>query len=374
MRKGKGTLRGTAHFRKAVGIGLCVLGGVVLLAVGPGKAGAVYSGPGPEKIARFVREKFGFPDSVSVNVEPLRNAVYPGFYQTTITVEQGTEKRSQKINVSANGRYLVLSDFLPLGKDPRSGIVQRVRETFKVPANVKLSVGPFQDSPIPSFDRATVTVDSGGQVQEGHYYVTKDKRFLVLGEIVNLDVDPRLQALHTLNLKNQASEGPASAPVTIVEFADLECPTCARAHLFLRRELLPRYGKKVRLVFKEFPLVQIHPWALQAAIADQCAYEINPAAFAAYRSAIFENQGDINPTNVRDMLLYFGERVGLDRLKLASCIDSKATLPRVEATLREGEELGVGSTPTFYINGRMLVGADPQAFYQAVDEALRAAR
>jgi protein-disulfide isomerase len=362
------------RFRRTLGIGLCILAGTLLLPLGRSAAGTASGGPAPEKIARFVREKFGLPDSVSINVAPLHHAVYPGFYQTSITVEKGTDKRSTTVNVSANGRYLVLSDFLPLGKDPRAGIVQHVRETFKVPASVKIRVGPFVNSPFPSFDSTTITADSGGKEQKARYYVTKDRRFLVLGDILSLDVDPRLQALHLLNLKNQATEGPANAPVTIVEFADLECPTCARAHLFLKNQLLPRYGKKVRLVFKEFPLVTIHPWALQAALASQCAYEINPLEFPAYRASIFENQQDFNATNVRDMLLYFGERVGLDRLKLAACIDSKATLPRVEASLREGEELGVNSTPTFFINGRKLVGADPQAFYQAVNEALHAAR
>ena len=75
------------------------------------------------------------------------------------------------------------------------------------------------------------------------------------------------------------------------------------------------------------------------------------------------------------MLLYYGQQVGLDRLKLAACIDSKASLPRVEENLREGRELGVDRTPTFFINGRLLIGGGPpEAFYQHVDEALRAAQ
>ncbi len=359
---------------KTLFIGLGIVAGLVLVPLVKSDAGTVSSAPSAERIVRFVREKFGIADTVSMTVAPLHHAAYPGFYTTSITVERGTDKRTTTVNVSANGRYLVLSDFLPLGKNPQMGIVRQIREKFKVPASVKIHVGPIVNSPIPSFDATVVRADVNGRQQEARYFVTKDKRFVVLGQILNMDVDPRLAALRTLNLRDQATEGPADAPVTIVEFADLECPTCARAHLFLRNELLPRYGKKVRLVFKEYPLVQIHPWALQAAIADQCAYEMNPAVFPAYRSSIFENQQDFNPTNARDMLLYFGQRVGLDRLKLAACIDSKATLPRIEATLHEGEELGVNSTPTFFINGRMIVGADPQAFYQLVNEALRAKR
>lgn len=366
--------KGEVRVSRIVGIGICILCGMLLLPLVRSRAGTAGSGPAPEKIARFVRERFGLPDAVNISVAPLHESVYPGFYETSVTVSKGDNKRTSKVSVSANGRYLVLSDFLPLGKNPRAGIVQQVRKRFKIPTTVKLNVSSFKASPFPSFDSATVTADVGGREQKGQYYVTKDKRFLVLGAIFNLNVNPRERALHILNLHNQASEGPANAPVTIVEFSDYECPMCARTHLFLKNELLPRYGNKVRLVFKDFPLVQIHTWALKAALASQCAYEMNPSVFPAYRAKIFENQGDFNATNARDLLLYFGERVGLDRLKLAACIASKASLPRVEATMREGQELGVDSTPTFYINGRMLVGASPQEFYEAVNKALRAAR
>lgn len=323
---------------------------------------------------RYIRERFGISDSVNLTIAPLRNAAYPGYYQTTVTVNDGKENRTSVVSVSANGRFLILSDFVPLGSDPKADMTRRVAEIFKLPATVKLSVGPFVNSPYPGFLQATLSADDGKRVQKQNYFVTSDKHFFVLGEIFNMDVDPKRQALRVIKLEDQPFQGPATAPVTIVEYADLQCPTCAREHEFVQKELVPRYGDKIRIVYKDFPLLQVHPWAFTAAIASQCAYQIDRTKFLAYRSSIFEHQPNISPTNARDLLLYYGQQVGLDRLKLAACVDSKASLPRVEANLQEGKELGVNQTPTFFINGRILIGGPPDQFFQQVDQALRAAQ
>jgi protein-disulfide isomerase len=329
--------------------------------------------PNAERVLSFVREKFGIPQSVNLSMEPFHNAAYAGYLQTNVLVDDGKEKRSSLVSVSANGRYLILSDFLPIGPDSKAEIIRQVKTVFKLPETIKLSVGPIVNSPYPGFSETTVMADNQGHEQKQKYYVTEDKRFLVLGAIFNMDVDPRRNALSTIKLDGQPSQGPANAPVTIVEYADLECPTCAREHEFLQKELLPKYGDKVRIVYKEFPLVQAHPWSLTAAIASQCAFREDPSKYLAYRSSIFEHQPNISATSARDLLLYYGQQIGLDRLKLAACIDSQASRSRVEENLREGQALGVDRTPTFFINGRILVGGAPDLFYQSIDEALRAA-
>lgn len=343
----------------------------------PGKEAQVEASstpPSGEQVIRYIRAKFGVPDSEHLTIQPFSEAAYPGYYRTTVVVDNGKDKRESNISVSADGRYLILSDFLPLGSDPKADIARKIAEVFKVPATVKLSVGPFLRSPYPSFLETTITAKAPERTQTQKYFVTRDKRFLVLGGIFNMEVDPRRQALRTIKLADQPYQGSADAPVTIVEFADLECPSCAHEHAFLEKELMPKYQGKVRVVFKEFPLGEIHPWSFTAALASQCAYQIDPSKFVAYRSSIFDHQANITATTVRDLLLYYGQQVGLDRLKLAACIDSKASLPRVEENLREGRELGVSRTPTFFINGQLLVGGGPEAFYHHVDEALRASR
>lgn len=249
-------------------------------------------------------------------------------------------------------------------------IVHYLRERFGIPKTTKMTVAPFQDSQYSDFYKTTISIQHGKKESSQKAFITKDGHYMLFGRVFNLNGDPKKQIEHTINLQNQPTVGPADAPVTIVEFADLECPECARTQKFFEHDLLPKYGNKIRIVFKEFPLVQIHDWALTAAVANECAYKLDPADFFHYRSLIFAGQGMINSANVRSILLDLGQRAGLNRLKLADCIDSRATLPRVEADMREGQQLGIDSTPTLFINGTPVVGYRPNRIYQVINKDL----
>jgi protein-disulfide isomerase len=338
-----------------------------------------------QKIIQYVREKFGIPDNVKLTLSPFQNSEYTDFYKTEISVDDGKQKKSQPALVTKDGHYLVMGDVVvaspaeqrnvaahPSATDKK--IVDYVRTKFKVPADVELTVGPFHDSQFADFYETTIYGQKGQKKSATPAFLTKDGRYTVIGSVYNLGTDPRREVEATINLRDQPSVGPANAPVTIVEFADLECPTCAEMHKFIETQLIPKYGNKIRMVFKEFPLVTIHDWSLQAAIANQCAYQINPADYVRYRSIIFESQGMINAANVRQLLLDFGKRAGVSQLKLSVCMDSKASLPRVEADMEEGRKLGVMSTPTLFINGTPVVGLVPEQIYGMVDKALSAAR
>ena len=338
-----------------------------------------------QKIIQYVRERFGIPDNVKLTVTPFQNSEYTDFYKTEISVDDGKQKKSQPALITKDGHYMVLGDVLvasateqrnvaahPSATDKK--IVDFVRTKFKVPTDVKLTVGPFHNSKFAGFYETTIYGQKGERKSETPAFLTKDGRYTVIGSVFNLGTDPRREVEQTINLRDQPTVGPANAPVTIVEFADLECPTCAEMHKFIESQLIPKYGNKVRIVFKEFPLVTIHDWALQAAIANECAYQINPADYFRYRSIIFESQGMINAANVRQLLLDFGERAGLNQLKLATCMDSKTSLPRVEADMQEGRQLGVMSTPTLFINGTPVVGLSPERIYEMIDQDLAAAR
>jgi len=327
-----------------------------------------------DKIERFVRAKFGVPDSTKLTVDPLEPSLHPGFLKTTITSDDGKQKRPNPALVTKDYRYLILGNMYAVGSDRQGEMVQRVREQFKIPANVTVSAASPRASPYADLMATAFTVDDGKQKQTQDFYVTKDNRFFVLGTVFNLTADVKRDVLKTLSTVNQPTQGPVTAPVTLVEFGDLQCPTCARLHEFLEGNLIPKYGDKVRVVYKDFPLFAIHDWTLTASVANQCAYQINPETYVPFRTLIFKNQTIINATNVRDLMLSYGEQVGLDRLRLAACIDSKASLPRLEANLREGQAVGVVSTPTSFINGKMVVGMPSEDILKAVDEALRAAR
>jgi protein-disulfide isomerase len=360
--------------------GYQVWGGVLLLVAGVSiargvarsKTNAVDDTALDEKITSFVRARFGIPDTVKITASPFQASSFQGFLTSTITTDDGKQQKHTSVFLTNDRRYLIVGMLFALGKDPQNEMIQHIRQEFKVPETTTLTVGPFHDSGIPNFLATSIAAQSDKGKQTEDFYATSDKQVFVMGKIFNMGVDLRREALRTMATVNQPSQGPAHAPVTIVEYADLECPMCGKLHLFLENDLLPKYGDKVRVIFKEFPLVQIHDWSLTAAIANECVYKLKPEAFAPYRTLIFQNQTTTNAANVRDNLLAYADQVGVDRSSLAGCLDSKASMQRIDEGTSEARQLEVQSTPTCFINGRMLVGfVSPDAYYKAVDAALQ---
>jgi len=350
------------------------------------KAGAANVAATGEKVVSFVREHFGVADTVKLTITPLRSSVFASCYEATVTSDDGKQKKDQIVLVTKDGRYFALVagqifDLASAGAPNTTAVGEKVlpfvRRQFKVPETVKLTMSPLHSSVFPRTYEATLTLEQGKQKRDWPALLSRDGRYLaVMGaEVFDLNFDVRREALKTITTHNQPSQGPANAPVTIVEYADLECPMCARVHEFLERELLPKYGNKVRVVFKDYPLVAIHDWALAGSIAGQCIYEINPGAFVPFRTLVFQNQSSLNAANSRDMLLTYGEQAGADRVRLAACLDAKTTLPRVEENTLEAKRIKIVSTPTSFVNGKMIVGLPSvDAYYKAVDEALREAK
>lgn len=154
-----------------------------------------------------------------------------------------------------------------------------------------------------------------------------------------------------LDTANQPGFGPANAPVTIVEFGDFECPSC-RAEAPLLRQLIPElFPGKVRVVFLNYPLQSIHPWALAAAIAGRCVYRQNPPAFWKFYDWDYENQDDLSGENLKSKVVAWAGANGLNSAQLESCIDTKATEAEVAKNIAEGKAAGVHGTPTLFVNG-----------------------
>jgi protein-disulfide isomerase len=257
----------------------------------------------------------------------------------------------------------------------REKIIPYVREHFHIPDTVKLTMTDLRESIYPDYLETTVKVDDGKEQHSQPLFVSRNMRYIVEGSLFNLGGDSPETALRLISLPDQPAQGPATAPVTLVEYSDLECPVCASLQAELETDIVPKYGNKLRVVFKEFPLVNVHEWALTGAIAAQCTYQINPSRYVAFRSAVYKNQESFNSQPARALLLHLGTEAGVDEAKLAACIDSRDSLSRVEANMNEGEALGVGQTPTSFINGRTVVGAPAATeFYKLIDEAMHDAK
>lgn len=161
------------------------------------------------------------------------------------------------------------------------------------------------------------------------------------------------------------SLGDEDAPVTIVEFSDFQCPYCSKAAETVN-QVKKEYGKKVRVVFKQFPL-PFHSQAKQAANAALCAGEQKPSYFWEMHDQLFADQSKLN----KEDLANTAKRVGVSEKEFNECLNSGKHMAKVNADIEQGKELGVKSTPTFFVNGKLLQGAQPfEAFKEVIDEEL----
>lgn len=161
--------------------------------------------------------------------------------------------------------------------------------------------------------------------------------------------------------------GPASAKVQIVEFSDFQCPYCAQVAPMARR-LADTYGDKVRIAFRNFPLPN-HPQALKAAEAARCAHA--QGKFWPYHDRLFANQKALMPADLKR----YAAELGLDQAGFATCLEGGTFAGVVQGDLRDARSSGVSATPTFFVNGRLLSGAQPfESFQRVIDEELARAR
>jgi protein-disulfide isomerase len=163
--------------------------------------------------------------------------------------------------------------------------------------------------------------------------------------------------------------GPPDAKVTIVEFSDFQCPYC---EIFFKETyplIREKYGNKVRFVYRNFPLTQIHPDANRAALAAECANE--QGKFWEYHDMLFNNQKNLS----RDALVQYASQVNVaDSQKFAACLDSAKFQSKIQSDFDAGIGYSVSGTPTFFINGNILVGAQRfEAFAAAIDAEMKQA-
>ena len=158
------------------------------------------------------------------------------------------------------------------------------------------------------------------------------------------------------------TKGPESAPITIVEFADFQCPACRAGHSVVAR-VVQEYGDQVRFVFRDFPL-NIHPRAFHASEAAYCAGEQDK--FWEYHDSLMIFDGDLSDDDLRKR----ASEIGIDESTFAECFDSKRHNDLVTESYEKGMAIGVQSTPTFFINGRIMVGARYEGFKQIIEQEL----
>jgi protein-disulfide isomerase len=161
------------------------------------------------------------------------------------------------------------------------------------------------------------------------------------------------------------SIGPEDAVITIVEFSDYQCPYCEKWHSQVYKSLMDAYPGQIRLVYRNLPLTQIHPQSMNAAEAAMCAGEQD--AYWQYHEKLFENYNALND----DLYSRLATELGLELDTFETCMTEHKYKADIESDMQFAIELGVQSTPTFFINGLALVGAQPlNVFQQVIDDEL----
>ncbi|HUX68300.1 MAG TPA: thioredoxin domain-containing protein [Terriglobales bacterium] len=203
---------------------------------------------------------------------------------------------------------------------------------------------------------AKVLLAKGTQQQEGVYYITADGKEIIEGAKSELSADPWASTRAAIDLRGAPSEGAADAPVTIVEFSDLECPYCRQEATALE-QLMSQDPGKARIVFKYYPLTQIHPWAMPAAKAAVCVAAQHPAQFWNFEKAVFAAQEQIPVAGAPQRLRDFALESEAQPAAFDACLNDPATVATIHASIANGNRVGVTSTPTLFIDGRIVPGA-----------------
>jgi protein-disulfide isomerase len=282
--------------------------------------------------------------------------------QMTQLRQQMFDLTERTLNQTIDGKLLDL-EAESRGLD-RDGLVAEVVET-NVPAPTEAQIDSvyeeFRDRLNQPRDSAAPRIEAflRTQVQRARY----DSLINALRDeydVVNYLEPPRVEVEAT-----GPALGPESAPVTIVEFSDFECPFCLRIHPTLK-QVMDEYEGQVRLVFRQFPLNNIHPNAQKAAEASLCADA--QGKFWEMHDAMFDNPRQLAVADLKTR----AAEIGLDEEAFASCLDSGEFADQVTADLNAGRALGVSGTPALYINGRFLSGAQPfDVISRVIDDELQ---
>jgi len=258
-------------------------------------------------------------------------------------------------------------------------VERQVRSHYALPSDVKVVVGPLRASEFPNYDALTVTMSSSNKKQDLEFLLSRDHKALVRFTKFDLTSDPYAEIMKKIDVGGRPTRGNINAKVTVVNYDDFECPFCSRMHTALFPGLFKEYGDRVLFIYKDYPLEEIHPWAVHAAMNANCLGAQNGDAYWDYADYLHANQSAINGEKGRDgqnaeldkLAALQGQKHNLDVGKLQACLkaqDDKA----VRASIHEGDTVGVDATPTMFVNGQKLDGAVPvDEVRGALDRALK---
>jgi protein-disulfide isomerase len=254
-------------------------------------------------------------------------------------------------------------------------IENQLRAQFSIPPTVEITVQDIKPSDIAGFDTLPVVMKTGARSTTLEFLLSKDKK--TLAHLERFDISKDIS--DKIDIAGRPVLGNKDAKVTIINYDDFQCPFCARVYQTLTKDLLGLYGGKVRVIYKDYPLYSLHPWASHAAVDANCLSAQSPAAYWGFADYVHTNQDAIRgekrpvPEQIAELdriATDQGKKNNLDSTKLQACLKAQDD-SAVKASAKEGDDLGVDSTPTMFINGEKISGAAPtQVLLPIINRAL----
>ena len=218
-------------------------------------------------------------------------------------------------------------------------------------------VEAIQTTAAPGVSRVVVFVSDkspNAKVQTSAFFVTPDGKHAIAGDgVVPFGAQPFAEARQTLEARADGpARGAAGKQFLLVEFADMQCPHCKDAQVTM--DQLQKDFPNARIVYENFPLTQIHPFAFKAAADGVCVAKQKPEAFWTYLQAVYDTQGGLTEQSGELTLNNAIAKTGLDPATVSLCASTPATKAAVDASVKLGEDVGVDQTPMLAINGHMM--------------------
>jgi protein-disulfide isomerase len=246
-----------------------------------------------------------------------------------------------------------------------------LRQMFGYDSSLSWRIVSIKPSPAEGLTEVNVVISGAQGKASNKFYVTTDGRHVISGDIIPFGARPFDAARKELTRDaNGPSHGPADAPVTVVEFSDLQCPHCKDAHPSI--EKLMSEDKNVRVIFESFPL-PMHDWSAKAAAYADCVSRSSNDAFWNFIKGVYGAQTDITAANADEKLTGLADSVGVKGSDMAACAAKPETTSRVEKSIALVKALDVDSTPTLFINGRKLPVPPYEVLQKLVEFAAKGA-
>jgi protein-disulfide isomerase len=256
---------------------------------------------------------------------------------------------------------------------------RQIRSYYKVPSDVPVLVGPpAASSEFPGYEKYVVTV-GGEKKQDLTFLVSKDNSSMLRMVKFDLNKDPFAEIMSKIDVAGRPTRGAKASKVVVVNFDDFECPFCSRMHQTLFPEILKEYGDRITFIYKDFPLVEIHPWATHAAVDANCLASQNSDAYWDFADYIHANQHEVSNEKtpaarfeaLDKLTILQAQKHSLDTVKVQACVKAQDE-SAVKASMKEAEGIGVEATPTLFVNGEKIDGAVPVSELRAaLDRALK---